>query len=117
MEEVGEIPVDIAKTLSNHLPAARQAIIRVGPEGSPISSVERPAVHFIGCDEGRDVVWYSPAGARGSAYDCGYDGSEKAAELVEKAINGINLDDGDSVSVDSEGNEEMITEVTSHLDR
>jgi hypothetical protein len=113
MDESNEIPVDIAKTLNKYLPDDRQATAYIGPEGPP-EAAKRPSVHLCVCNEGRVVVWNDHAGGSvGSAYECGYDGSKKAAGFINEVVDGISHDD--SVPIEFNGDENIIEEITSHL--
>lgn len=113
-----EIRADIARSLYDSIDESYGATVTVAKVGPSIYPSERPQVYHIPCGDA-EVVWHTfPTGGIDKAFDCPYSaGSEQAAIFIDKIIETINPDEADNIPVDFEGDEEIIAEIISHMNR
>lgn len=113
-----EIRADIARVLYDSIDDSYGAAVTVATVGPSIDPSQRPQVYHIPCEEA-EVVWHTfPAGGINRAFDCPYGvGSERAATFIDEIIETTNPNEGDTIPVDFEGDEEIIDNIISYMDR
>lgn len=113
-----EIRPAIAQSLYDSLDESDRATVTTVKVGPSIYPTKRPQVYHIPCGDA-EIVWYTfPAAGINKAFDCPHDvGSAQTAIFVDEMIKMVNPDEGDTIPVDFEGEEEeIIKDIISHMD-